>query len=294
MTEPASHATAERPQIPPPGLAERVLGRINTEHVVPRSRWSFAAENWLFWLLGVLAVALGSLASAAALFEIANAGWSFYAATHHDLLTFTLAAAPFLWLLVLALFILIGYENIRRTKRGYRYPFSIIVLGAVLTSIMLGSALFAAGFGEEVDEAIGDHPPFYRPVVVMQHAWWTRPDQGLLGGQVVGVSSSSDTFFLKAFDGTVWTVDAADLSTSSEAIVARGGVVRVEGVPDAGATSTLHACLVFAWETYGAMSAPPPGTPFAPPSERSSPIVRSEICKGASPYGPPQGATSGE
>jgi hypothetical protein len=275
-------------------LSERVLGRIGAEHIEPRPRWRFVAENWFFWAVGAIAVALGSFASAAALFELANAGWSFYAATHHDLLTFILAAAPFLWLLALALFILIGYENIRRTKRGYRYPFTLIVVGAVLTSIALGAALFAMGFGEQIDESIGSHPPFYRPLVVEEHAWWLRPADGLLGGQVVAVSTTSDSFTLKDFNGTIWTIDASMLSTTSAATVERGGVVRVEGIADASATSTLVACAVYPWQTYGAENTPPPPPPFAaPPSERSSGTARNQSCKGASPYQSPR-ATSGE
>jgi hypothetical protein len=293
MTDHTSHSNSN---IPDESLAERVLGRIDTEHIAPRPRWAFVAENWFFWTCGALAVAVGSLASAAVLFELANAGWSFYAATHPDLLTFVLAAAPFLWLFILAVFIFIGYENIRRTKHGYRYPFTIIILGAVLTSIALGAALFAAGFGEEVDEAIGDHPPFYRPVIVAAHAWWLHPDRGLLGGQVVAVSAVNDTFTLKDFNGNIWIVDASGLSTTSLAAVERGGIVRVEGIPDANATSSLVACAVFPWTTYGADTNPPPPAPFAPippVSERTSTDMRSQICRGASPYGSPS-ATSGD
>ncbi len=278
-------------------LTERVLGRIDSEHLSPRPRWAFALENWFFWTLGALALALGALASAAALFEVANTGWDFYMDTHRDLLTFIVAAAPYLWLLVLALFVFIGYENIRRTKRGYRYPLAVIVIGSILTSVVLGTALFAAGFGEEIEEAIGDHPPFYRPVVLAEHAHWLSPQQGLLGGTIVAVSTTSESFTLKDFDGAVWTIDASDLGATSTAAVERGGVVRVIGLPTTNATSTtLHACAVFSWKTYGAPTddALPPFAPLPMPMpERSMGGMRISLCRGASPYTSPR-ATGGE
>lgn len=279
----------------PPSLSERVLERIGAEHLRPRSRWSFVLENWFFWALGALALLLGSLASAAALFEVANTGWDFYAATHHDLLTLIIEAAPYLWLLVLAFFVFVGYENIRHTKRGYRYPLPIIVIGSVLTSVVLGAALFAAGFGQEVEEAVGGHVPFYQPVLLAEHAHWLAPARGLLGGMVVSVSSTSDTFTLKSFDGSLWTIDAGDLSTTSAAAVERGGVVRVIAVPSMEATSTLHGCAVSAWKTYGTAAGTPETRPFGPflRPERSAPSARMEVCKGASPYRPPR-AASGE
>jgi len=282
-----------QPRNPEDSLTKRVLEQIEGERVAPRPRWEFVLENWFFWTLGGVAVALGAFAAAAALFEIANAGWAFYAKTHPDLLTFFIQAAPFLWLIALAVFIFVGYTNIRRTKRGYRYPFWIIACGAVLTSIVLGTALFAAGFGQEIDEAIGDHPPFYRPVVVEEHSWWENPSRGLLGGMVVAVSGANDSFTLQDFNGSSWTIDASELSTTSLAAVERGGQVRVIGVPDPDATSTLEACYVFAWQTYGAHNPAPPPAPFAvipPPNETIAPATRSDECKGIRPYGPPRAA----
>ncbi|MGH7175429.1 MAG: hypothetical protein ACREGR_03675 [Minisyncoccia bacterium] len=277
----------------PDSLVKKVLERIEGERLTPRPRWEFLARDWFFWLLGGISVALGALAIAAALFELANAGWPFFAETHQDFLTFFLQAAPFLWLLALALFILLGYENIRRTRRGYRYPFWLIATGAVLTSAVLGSALFAAGLGENIEEAIGDHPPFYRPIELEEHGWWLSPARGLLGGTVISVSSTSDTFMIKDFKGDLWQVDAAALSSTSATALERGGVVRVIGAPQADATSTFEACFVFPWEVEGARRLPPLLAPFAPPPvEKFSAAVRSNPCTGVSPYKPT--ASAGE
>lgn len=269
-------------------LAKRVLDRIEGERLIPRPRWEFLFKNYFFWTLGALAVAFGALAFSAALFEIENAGWRFSAATHGDLVTFFFAAAPFLWVLVLALFILIGYVNVRRTDGGYRYPLAVIALGAVLTSIALGSGIYAAGLGGEIEQGVGDHPPFYRPIMVEEQSWWLAPAKGLLGGQVVSVAADASSFVLQDFSGATWTIDASDVRGTDLTTLARGGVVRVVGAPQAATSSTaFHACFVFPWATVGGyrdQPAPLPLAVFASTSERSSAPTRSQLCKGIRPY----------
>jgi len=129
-------------------LAERVLTRIHTEKVVPRARWTFILANYIFWILGGVAVFLGALAFAAATFEAANAGWrSASAAEPARPLRFLFEVAPYLWALALLLFTLLEYVTIRHTRRGYRYPLGILALGAIVASLALGSVLYALGFG---------------------------------------------------------------------------------------------------------------------------------------------------
>lgn len=139
-------------------LAERILTRIETEKVVPRSRWTFVAINYLFWTLGGVAVFFGSLAWSAAIFEAAHAGWRSALPADPRPLQFLFETAPYLWALALLLFIALGYATIRRTSRGYRYPIGLLALGAIAASIALGSILYALGFGRTV--ACFTHAPF--------------------------------------------------------------------------------------------------------------------------------------
>ena len=269
-------------------LAKRVLDRIVDEHLVPRPRWEFLFKNYFFWGLGVLAVALGALAFSATLFEITNVDWRFSAVTHPDILTFFLAVAPFFWVIALALFLLIGYANIRSTNHGYRYPLLALALGAVLTSLALGSVLYTTGLGGAVEEVLGDHPPFYRPTLSAQHSWWVAPEKGLLGGQVVQADTAGASFALRDFNGQVWQVDGSDLRTPDLTAVSRGGTVRVVGVPTAATSTAFHACFVFTWRTNGKFPGGPSPSRFelrvASTSERDEKNARSEVCRDIRPY----------
>jgi len=146
-------------------LAKRVFERIEGEHLIPRPRWEFLLQNYFFWTLGALAVALGALAVAAMLFEVANVDWSLSVMAHSGFLAFLLEAVPFFWVIVLTLFIFIGYLNVRRTNHGYRYSLAIIAIGAVMTSLALGAGLYMIGFGRSVEETVDRHTPFHRPIL---------------------------------------------------------------------------------------------------------------------------------
>ncbi len=271
----------------PDTLAKRILDKIEGEKLTPRPRWEFVFKNYVFWTLGALAVALGAFAFAAAVFEVQNAGWNLAVATHPDFLTFFLAVAPFLWAIVLIVFLALGYANIRRTKRGYRYPLAVIALGAVLTSVALGSGLYAAGLGGEIEESLGGQLPFYRPILVEEHGWWTAPQKGLLGGTVMSLASSTKSFVLKDFSGHTWQVDVSDLRGHDLVVLARGGTVHVVGVPTTASSTIFHACFVFPWQVFGQMrdeTPPPPLFVPGPSLETSSSAPRSEQCRGLAPY----------
>lgn len=267
-------------------LAKRVLGRISDEHLMPRPRWKFLLRNYISWGLGVFAILLGALAFSATLFEVQNADWRLFPAMHMGLISFFFATAPFFWVLALALFIFVGYIYIRRTAHGYRYPLTVIAVGAVLLAFLLGNGLYAMGLGGEVEEAIGDHPPFYRPILVEEHSWWLASQKGLLGGEVESVSPGVTSFVLRDFAGRVWNIDTSDLRNRDLVVVARGGIVRVIGVPATSTSSIFHACFVFPWITAGVPQDEPLSPPLAVIASTSgkSAATQSSACKDIRPY----------
>lgn len=265
-------------------LAQRVLHRIEGEHLTPRPRWEFLFKNYVLWGLGALAVTLGALAFSATLFQIQNVDWRLRGATHTDFFSFFVAAAPIMWVTALALCVLIGYINVHRTTHGYRYPFTLVVLGAVLLSLAVGSGVYYMGFGGTFDEAVGGRLPFYRPILLQERSWWAAPEKGLLTGQVVSVAPSVSSFTLQDFNGREWMVDTDDLRNRDMTLVARGGAVRIVGLPVATTSSSFHACFVFSGETRGVNKKEPLPSPLAVVASTSGRQERSNECKGIRPY----------
>lgn len=267
-------------------LSRRVFSRIEGEQLVPRPRWEFMFKNSVFWALGASAVILGACAVAAAIFDIENAEWPLAVATHASFASFFIDAAPFLWAFALGLFVVIGYLNVRRTNRGYRYPLVVIALGSILTSLTLGAGLYAFGMGQALEEAAGTYVPFYRPILESRRIWWQDPQDGLLGGEVVAISATTSTFILRDFEDTLWEVDSTDLQDPDQVVVARGGIVRLVGSPVMATTSLFHACFAFPWEVHGTFRSKPLPPPLATVQPRASSTVftQSTHCQSIRPY----------
>lgn len=266
-------------------FAKRVLTRIDEEQVVPRARWAFVFKNYTFWGFSFMSMVFGALALSAILFEVTSIDWQLAPVTHSGFGALLLDAIPYLWVIVLLFFVGIGCVNVRHTKHGYRYPLWLIALGAVLTSVALGAVLHIAGLGELVDRAPRGRVPFYRPIVAEQQTWWLAPEKGFLSGRILSVASDAASFTVRDFNGVLWSVTANDLSSRDFAVVARGGTVRVVGIPAAATSTTFRACFVIPWMMHdrGQMFVPP-FVMVASTSERSFVQTRSEECRGIRPY----------
>ena len=270
------------------GLAKRVLTKIEYEHLTPSPRWKHFLHNGIFWSAVILATIIAAFAATAAIFVFTNTGWEYATITHNSVLAFLLASLPWLWLMILAFFVFAGYWNIRHTRYGYRYRLPLVVIGLVFVVLLVGSALFAAGFGQTVEEGIGSYMPFYRPFLNEEQSWWSRADHGLLIGTITSVSPDFSSFTLRTKSGKIWFIDASDLRTHDITILARGGMVRIVGVAyTATSTRPFHACFVLPWQIYGKFPEPL-NAPLAALTASTSEIIshneRSEVCRGIHPY----------
>jgi hypothetical protein len=181
------------------------------------------------------------------------------------------------------LFTVVSYLYVRRTKHGYRYPLVAILACAVLVSFASGTGLYALGLGGTVEEAIGDHPGFYRPILAQQRSWWAAPEKGLLGGEVATATprAASSTFIINDFSGKAWNVDTSDLRERDITALSRGGSVRVVGAPATSSDARFHACFVFSWQAKGRRGALPPPRPLLSAKGADD---KSDLCKNIRPY----------
>jgi hypothetical protein len=250
-------------------LASKVLERIAGENVVPRARWHFLLHNSVLWSLWVGSIVIGAMAVAASIFTVANFQWGFYQATHDTLFEFVVESLPYLWIVALGLFTFVAYQNVRHTKRGYRYPLWIIVGLNITGSCFGGMFLYAVGGGQFVDETIGEHIPLHQPFMAVERGRWMQPERGLIAGEVVIINEEEGTLVLRSFDGDEWQVETTSLHEPDWDALNDFTQVRIVGVPvlESG-MHLLHACFVLPWKVHGRMGGGPP-----PPKEGVRSIV---------------------
>ena len=199
----------------PKPISEQILKRIEEERAVPRARSYFIFRNVVMWLLAGLALLLGALAASSIIFRIHNAGIVFppresRLEDFYDLLTLI----PIIWLIVLALFGYLAYREIRKTKQGYKYELSTLLLVMIVVSGILGAMLYKLGSGYALDNFAGRHFPFHHNVEMLQRERWLDPLRGLLIGEVA--EKLSGAFVLIDPRGVRWQVSYGTTTSAGE------------------------------------------------------------------------------
>jgi len=100
---------------------------------------------------------------------------------------------PFIWIFILALFVLVTNFSFKHTSHGYRYKFGWLFLLVCSAVLILGSVLELVGIGE-------NHSPVVQTssFVWLGNLWsqdaWDQPSAGRLGGTVISVQNNHEFF----------------------------------------------------------------------------------------------------
>lgn len=228
-------------------LKSKVFDLIERDKIKPKSKLYFVIKDKAFWSLFVLSVIIGSIAVSVMIFSFTNSESDIYEVTHDGLVDFVLEITPYMWFLLFATFAFVGYENIRHTDKGYKYSFGIVLLSSLVLNIAGGITLHELGLSKIIDQDISANNMFVKSSDFNRRMRWNQPDRGILSGEVVSFSSSSSTFILRDFNGSLWVVSynyipkiSQDLiSTSSEIRII--GVSQKFGIPSTSGTSSVIA-----------------------------------------------------
>ena len=100
--------------------SKNILDKIKENKITPKPKWQFRLEQVGIWALAVLSLIIGAKAFAVIIFRLVNNDWEIREHLGRSLLNHALLTLPYLWIIVMVLFILLAYYNARHTKKGYR------------------------------------------------------------------------------------------------------------------------------------------------------------------------------
>ncbi len=268
-------------------VTEAVFARILREGITPRPRWQFLLRESVIWGAGGFSVAIGAIAVAAVLFELRNAWWDAYEATHDNLLTFTFDALPFVWVACLVVFTGLIYASIRYTKRGYRHTIQSIVLISMGLSAAGGVTAYLIGGGQFADEQVGSMMPFHRSLIMRERMMWTEPEKGRVAGIVRNIPLEENAVWVEDLDGDEYRIDTTDFDADDRLLVHVGEQIRILGIPTT-TPHVLHGCIIFEKANdvlRRAYAHPPLGiAEDQKHHERITLTARSIECKGLRPF----------
>jgi len=232
----------------PVSIRDRVFSMIAEQQVEPRSKYLFLCQNALLWLLWLLTVLLGGLATAVLIFTSTYRYYDLYEAMHDNFITFFLEALPLLWVLMFVALMFVAVRGLRATKRGYRLSPLFVGGSSIGVSLLLGCLGSASGFGFVVDRALGEYAPMYYSQVEREQLMWQQPNEGRLVGHFAeSTRPANDTVIFTDSLGQDWQMNIAELKVPDRLLLTSDQQVRVLGQELGGESARFHACGVFPW-----------------------------------------------
>lgn len=203
-------------------LAKKILKKIEQQALKPRPHWLFIVRNILLWLLLLLWVAVGSLASAMVIDSLRFNDWQLAWQLGHHLI---IRSLPLFWLTTLLLTIVILRSYFRKTRHGYRHSLIRITIDGLIISLLLGTIIAYSGLGKQINQNLAQRPLYHR--LNCQDYLWHRPDQGLLIGQIL--NQKSTVLQIVAFDNSIWTININEKTIQSATPTQIGQSVKIIG-----------------------------------------------------------------
>ena len=233
---------------PPTSIRDRVFSTIDEQRVEPRSKYLFLCQNASVWLVWLVTVSLGALATAVLIFTSTYRYNDIYEAMHDNFVTYFVQALPVLWIVAFIVLMVLAARGLRATKRGYRFSPWLVGGSSVGMSIFLGMFASVLGFGHLVDKTLGDYAPMYHSMAEREEQIWMQPAEGRLIGTVKGESRPGVALIdFVDVSGQVWTIDMAELRSFDRELLNSRQQVRILGEEMQGASPVFHACGVFPW-----------------------------------------------
>lgn len=208
-------------------LSDTLLKKIETENIEPKSKWAFLLKDGVVWGIGVASLFLGGLALAVIFSVLFNTDFSLGAQLGKPGLKLFFLVLPYIWVILLAGFILLTHFQLRHTKRGYKYSLPVIVLTVLGGSLLLGIGLYQIGIGQAVDEHFVERSDLYRGAIQSRLDLVHNPEEGRLAGRVE--VSQEDSLVLKDLEGQDWVVDITEASLPFNRPIPEGAPIRIMG-----------------------------------------------------------------
>jgi hypothetical protein len=228
------------------GLSETVLQRIEREHVGQVPKWQFTLGEYIVWLLWALSVCIGAIAFSVIIFFSVHAHFSPYEATHSGPIPFFLEVMPYAWVLVFMLMAVLAHNNLRHTKRGYKFAVWQILLSSLVVSFIGGAVLHTVGMGFKVDHLMADRVPFFPALGVLEARMWQSPGEGRVVGSFTGETESENIVVFTDVEGARWRLNTQELNARDIETLHAEKKVRVIGLMGS-SSEDFYGCGVFPW-----------------------------------------------
>jgi len=211
-------------------ISEKIIDKIQKEHIDPKSKWHFVIKSTAIWGAVLMTLVLASIVSSAVIFNIINTDWGLRSHLGWGMARFIFMSLPFFWLILLVALAIAAYYEFKKTKSGYKYTLPIALIFIFLFVLSAG-AIWHKGFnaGDIIERRAMKHLPYYPKVMPNRTLIWCQPEKGVLGGKIITINTPQE-FELSDFNKKVWLVNCSENCVKHPAVaISQDEMVKIIG-----------------------------------------------------------------
>jgi len=209
------------------GNSDKLLEKIKADNIQPKPKWQFDVKNNMVWLFYFLFVLIGSISFSIILFAIQQTDFELLSHMGHSKLELFLSILPFIWLILLVVFILGSIYAIYNSKRGYKFTFSKMIAFNVGLSLLIGTVFFVGGGASWFEKSFALRAGFYESIQNKKEKIWQNPEKGNIAGTIQAIDGKEITF--KDFDDKIWKVNIEDAFVPRAVFLEKGEKMKISG-----------------------------------------------------------------
>lgn len=211
-------------------ITDKIINTIKDQNLLPKPRWRFILQRILIWVLAFLSAIFGSLAFSVMIFILVNNDWEVLKYIDRTPLQHAIETLPYIWILILILFVVLSYYNAKHTKGAYKHEGYWFLIGSIMISLIIGSVFYSFGLAPRI-HTVAQNVPFFQGLLHDRDDIWMEGENGLLAGEIVGNLNGDELFELVDLNDKTWIVVRGDdyIAPPPGFIMEPGVIVRMVG-----------------------------------------------------------------
>ena len=206
---------------------DKIIEIIKNQNIKPKPKWYFAFKNISVWLFYIFFMLIGAISFSVILFSIQQTDFELLSHLGHSKLELFLSVLPFIWLILLIIFILGSLFAIYNSKRGYKFTFSKLIAINVGLSIIFGTIFFVGGGAAWFENAFAIRTGFYESIQKRKQKIWQNPQKGNLAGIINKVENNG--LEIIDFENKKWIINIDSTFIANPVLLEKDEKIKIIG-----------------------------------------------------------------
>ena len=197
------------------------------QNIKPIPKWRFTLNRFLIGLAIIISIGIGGLAFSIILFSIQQLGFDLITHMTHSTVEFLLGLLPFIWIILLIIFLVLGMVRIKNSRKGYKLSPARLLAYNTSFSILFGVLFFISGGAQWFEHVFDVNVSSYESVREKKVNMWSMPEKGYLSGTIESITDNS--LILRDFSNKRWVIDFKDAKIPAVLDMEEGSEIKLFG-----------------------------------------------------------------